>query len=101
MFSNYPENVDEPRIIANSYSDNAFVFFGIYPLPGNDVDINTFYDQIDDQIHDGGPSDPRRLLDGALRTGARVVAGVRGCSSTRIFNRASTASRRGSAGRAL
>ncbi len=46
----YPENVDEPRIIANSYSDNSFVFFGIFPLPGNDGDINTFYDEIDDQV---------------------------------------------------
>ncbi len=46
----YPENVDEPRIIANSYSDNSFVFFGIFPLPGNDGDINTFFDEIDDQV---------------------------------------------------
>ncbi len=46
----YPENVDEPRIVANSYSDNSFVFFGIFPLPGNDADINTFYDEIDDQV---------------------------------------------------
>jgi multidrug efflux pump subunit AcrB len=46
----YPENVDEPRIIANSYSDNAFVFFGIYPLPGNDVDINEYYDFVDDNV---------------------------------------------------
>jgi multidrug efflux pump subunit AcrB len=46
----YPENVDEPRIVANSYSDNAFVFFGIYPLPGNDTDINEFYDYVDDNV---------------------------------------------------
>ena len=46
----YPENVDEPRIIANSYSDNSFLFFGIFPLPGNDGDINTFFDEIDDQV---------------------------------------------------
>ncbi|MGB9359357.1 MAG: efflux RND transporter permease subunit, partial [Acidimicrobiia bacterium] len=46
----YPENVDEPRIIANSYSDNAFVFFGIYPLPGNNVDINEYYDFVDDNV---------------------------------------------------
>jgi len=46
----YPENVDEPRIVANSYSDNAFVFFGIYPLPGTRVDINEFYDYVDDNV---------------------------------------------------
>jgi multidrug efflux pump subunit AcrB len=46
----YPENVDEPRIVANSYSDNSFLFFGIYPLPGNETDINTYFDLIDDQV---------------------------------------------------
>ena len=46
----YPENVDEPRIVADSYSDNAFVFFGIYPLPGRDVDVNELYDYVDDNV---------------------------------------------------
>lgn len=31
----YPENVDEPRIYANSFSANSFMYFGISPLPGN------------------------------------------------------------------
>ncbi|MDJ0758840.1 MAG: efflux RND transporter permease subunit [Woeseiaceae bacterium] len=31
----YPENVDEPRVFANSFSANAFMFFAISPLPGN------------------------------------------------------------------
>ncbi len=48
--SGYPENVDEPRIVANSYSDNSFLFFGIYPLPGNDTDINEYFDLLDDQV---------------------------------------------------
>ena len=31
----YPENVDEPRIFANSFSANSFMYFAISPLPGN------------------------------------------------------------------
>jgi len=46
----YPENVDEPRLVADSYSDNAFVFFGIYPLPGRDVDVNELFDYVDDNV---------------------------------------------------
>ena len=47
----YPENVDEPRIIANSYSDNAFVFFGIFPQPGrDDVDVHELFDYVDDNV---------------------------------------------------
>lgn len=36
----YPENVDEPRIYANSFSSNAFMFFSITPLPGNPRQVN-------------------------------------------------------------
>lgn len=36
----YPENVDEPRIYANSFSANSFMYFGISPLPGNPRDID-------------------------------------------------------------
>ncbi len=40
----YPENVDEPRIFANSFSSNAFMFFSVQPLPGNprqlDMDLS-------------------------------------------------------------
>ena len=31
----YPENVDEPRISSESFSQNAFAYYGISPLPGN------------------------------------------------------------------
>lgn len=41
----YPENVDEPRIYANSFSSNAFMFFSVTPLPNNprqlDMDLMT------------------------------------------------------------
>ncbi|MEM7294218.1 MAG: efflux RND transporter permease subunit, partial [Pseudomonadota bacterium] len=36
----YPENVDEPRIFANSFSSNAFMFFSIVALPGNPRQLN-------------------------------------------------------------
>ncbi len=36
----YPENVDEPRIVTSSFSDNAFMYFRIQPLPGNPNNIN-------------------------------------------------------------
>jgi len=31
----YPNNVDEPRIYATSFSANSFMFFRVAPLPGN------------------------------------------------------------------
>jgi multidrug efflux pump subunit AcrB len=48
----YPENVDEPRIFANSFSANAFMFFSITPLPGNprQVDVNLALDFIEDTV---------------------------------------------------
>lgn len=36
----YPESVDEPRIYANSFSSNSFMFFSIMPLPGNPRQVN-------------------------------------------------------------
>ena len=48
----YPENVDEPRIFANSFSANAFMFFSITPLAGNprQVDVNLALDFIEDTV---------------------------------------------------
>ncbi len=46
----YPENVDEPRISASSFSENAFMFFRISPLPGNPRDLDT--DMMGDFIED-------------------------------------------------
>ena len=36
----YPENVDEPRIVTTSTSDNPFMFFRVVPLPGNPHNVN-------------------------------------------------------------
>lgn len=36
----YPENVDEPRIVTSSISNNAFIFFRTTPLEGNPLNVN-------------------------------------------------------------
>ncbi|HSG65492.1 MAG TPA: efflux RND transporter permease subunit, partial [Gammaproteobacteria bacterium] len=48
----YPENVDEPRIYASSFSENAFMFFRISPLPGNPrgLDMDMMRDFIEDNV---------------------------------------------------
>ena len=48
----YPENVDEPRIFASSFSENSFMFFRISPLPGNprDLDMDMMLDFIEDNV---------------------------------------------------
>lgn len=50
--SSYPENVDQPRIITSSFSNNPFMFFRITPLPGNPrgVDLESMHDFVDDHI---------------------------------------------------
>ena len=48
----YPESVDEPRIFANSFSDNAFIYFGVVPLPGNPrgLDMDLVRDFVEDNV---------------------------------------------------
>jgi multidrug efflux pump subunit AcrB len=48
----YPENVDEPRIYANSFSSNAFMFFTVLPLPGNprQLDMDMALDFVQDNV---------------------------------------------------
>ncbi|MEX0957752.1 MAG: efflux RND transporter permease subunit [Burkholderiales bacterium] len=48
----YPENVDEPRLYTTSFSDNAFIFLRVMPLPGNPqgVNMNMMRDFIDDNV---------------------------------------------------
>ena len=38
--SNYPRNVDEPRIVAASFSSNSFMYFRITTLPGNPRELD-------------------------------------------------------------
>ncbi|TLD69164.1 efflux RND transporter permease subunit [Phragmitibacter flavus] len=48
----YPENVDEPVLYTNSFSENAFMSFRVVPLPGNpmNLDIDLMLDFVDDNI---------------------------------------------------
>jgi multidrug efflux pump subunit AcrB len=48
----YPENVDEPRLEASSFSANSFMYFRITPLEGNpfELDIRLMFDFIDDNV---------------------------------------------------
>ena len=48
----YPENVDEPRLITKSLSDNPFMFYRVMPVDGNpmNVDIVRMRDYIDDHV---------------------------------------------------
>jgi len=48
----YPENVDEPRITSESFSQNAFAYYSIQPVPGNPkaLNISEETDWIEDNI---------------------------------------------------
>ncbi|GAB5559140.1 MAG: efflux RND transporter permease subunit [Synoicihabitans sp.] len=48
----YPENVDEPRLLTSSFSNNAFLHFGISPLEGNPRQLNMtmMRDYVDDYV---------------------------------------------------
>ena len=48
----YPRNVDEPRIVATSFSANAFMYFRVSTLPGNprELDIQLMRDFIEDRV---------------------------------------------------
>lgn len=50
--SGYPENVDEPRLSTNSFSDNSFLFFRVEALPGNPqgLDMAKMRDFVDDNV---------------------------------------------------
>lgn len=48
----YPDNVDEPRIYAASFSSNSFMYFRVGPLPGNPrgLDMDLMQDFIEDHV---------------------------------------------------
>ncbi|MEZ5827974.1 MAG: efflux RND transporter permease subunit [Hyphomicrobiales bacterium] len=48
----YPEDVDQPRVRASSFSANSFMYFRVSPLPGNprDLDMDMMRDFIDDNV---------------------------------------------------
>lgn len=50
--SSYPENVDQPRLYSSSFSQNAFMYFSVIPIPGNphQLDMDMMYDFVDEQV---------------------------------------------------
>ncbi|MEH6636793.1 MAG: efflux RND transporter permease subunit [Halioglobus sp.] len=48
----YPENVDEPRIYASSFSSNYFMFLNVTPMAGNprQLDLDLTVDFIEDNV---------------------------------------------------
>lgn len=48
----YPNNVDEPRVYATSFSANSFMYFRVMPLPGNprNLDMIPLQDFIKDHV---------------------------------------------------
>ncbi len=48
----YPENVDQPRLFSSSFSDNAFMYFSLSPLPGNPfgLDMDMLRDFAEDHV---------------------------------------------------
>ena len=48
----YPENVDQPRVYATSFSSNSFMYFRVSPLEGNprSLDMDMMRDFIDDNV---------------------------------------------------
>jgi len=48
----YPENVDEPTLYTSSFSQNAFMYYRVMPLPGNPrgLDMNMMLDFVDDEV---------------------------------------------------
>ena len=48
----YPDNVDEPRIYATSFSANSFMYFRVMPLPGNprNLDMIPMQDFVRDHV---------------------------------------------------
>jgi multidrug efflux pump subunit AcrB len=48
----YPNNVDEPRVYATSFSSNSFMYFRVAPLPGNprDLDMVLMQDFLKDNV---------------------------------------------------
>ena len=64
----YPENVDEPRVIASSFSQNAFMFYGIFDISGerDPEELLELRDFIDNRVR------PRmERVPGVSRVGVR------------------------------
>ncbi len=73
----YPDNVDEPRILTSAFSDNWFIFYIVEPAEGNplNIDIQTQLDYLEDHVKTAiervdGVSEVR--IDGGMNRQVRV-----------------------------
>lgn len=50
--TSYPENVNQPRIYSSSFSENAFMYFAIMPISGNQrgIDMQMVTDFVDNEV---------------------------------------------------
>jgi multidrug efflux pump subunit AcrB len=50
--TSYPENVNQPRIYSSSFSENAFMYFAVMPMPGNQrgIDMQMVTDYVDNEV---------------------------------------------------
>ncbi len=74
----YPENVDEPRVFASSFSANAFMYFAISPLPGNprSLDMDMMRDFIEDNVRtrlSGVPGVSQVSIRGGARRQVKIL----------------------------
>ena len=97
--ASYPENVDQPRIFASSFSSNAFMFFRVEPLAGNPrgLDMDMMRDFIEDNRADphGCPVFPESRQVQVLRRRGKTDprgdrSGSPGRSPTQHHRRAAT-----------
>lgn len=74
----YPENVDQPRVFANSFSANSFMYFAISPLPGNprNVDMIMMNDFLVDNVRtrlSGVPGVSQVNISGGAERQVRIL----------------------------
>jgi multidrug efflux pump subunit AcrB len=97
----YPTNVDQPRVLAESFSANSFMYFRVAPVDGNprDLDMDMMRDYVDDNVRTrmenvpgvssvelgGGAERQIRVLadPGALASHGLTVADVRAAMAER------------------
>ncbi len=74
----YPENVDEPRVYASSFSANSFMYFGIAPLRGNPrgLDMDMMRDFVEDNVRtrlSGVPGVSQVFVRGGAERQVRIL----------------------------
>ena len=74
----YPENVDEPRVFASSFSANSFMYFAVSPLAGNPrgLDMDMLRDFVEDNVRtrlSGVPGVSQVFVRGGAERQVRIL----------------------------